>query len=212
MTTTVEDQISTINEKIDQKMGERTRSADERQYLTFQMGDEELGINILKIKEIISYSPVTRIPMVPDYIVGVMNVRGNVVPVVNLAPRFGRKPSEIDRLTCIIIIEVGSTEEDSMDIGIIVDSVEDVIEINNINIEAPPDFGAKIPAEYIAGIGKHSGKFIMLLNVETMLSPEELGDFETYQFSSFKTKTQTTEASSENGEKEVEDGDVKDGK
>ncbi len=200
MTTSVEDQISELDQKV--------RAGDERQYLTFQLGDEELGVNILNIKEIISYSPVTRIPMVPDYIVGVMNVRGNVVPVVNMATRFGKKVREVTRLTCIIIVEVEAGDEDNMDVGIQVDSVEDVIEINNINIEPPPDFGAKIPPDYIAGIGKHHEKFIMLLNVHTMLSAAELGDFEAYQMEAYREKiqqmsqTKHADENKEDGEKE----------
>lgn len=165
--------LAEIGEKIEKAAG-----GEEKQYLTFQLGTEELGINILKIKEIISYSPVTRIPMSPKYILGVMNVRGNVVPVVDLGPRFGRLSSDISRLTCIIIVEIGSDEDSANDIGIVVDSVEDVIGINANQIEPPPSFGSKIPVDYIYGMGKVDERFIMLLNIENVLDVNDLADFE----------------------------------
>lgn len=158
----------------------KTGANMERQFLTFQMGPEEYGINILNVKEIIGYSQVTKIPMVPEYILGVMNVRGNVVPVVDLAPRFAMLTSEITKLTCIIIVEIEEGEEIS-DIGILVDSVEDVMDISAENVESAPGFGAKLRADYISGIGKVGERFVILLNINRVLDIAELSRFDQYK-------------------------------
>lgn len=198
--------LAEIGEKVELAAG---IVSDEKQYLTFQLGNEELGINILNIKEIISYSPVTRIPMSPGYILGVMNVRGNVVPVVDLGPRFGRASSDISRLTCIIIVEVGADEDSATDIGIVVDSVEDVIGINPDKIEPPPSFGSKIPADYIYGMGKVAERFIMLLNIENVLEVNDLADFEVHYMAPVSSKeraanpNQTTESVQANASSET---------
>jgi purine-binding chemotaxis protein CheW len=152
----------------------------ERQFLTFQMGPEEYGINILNVKEIIGYSPVTKIPMVPEYILGVMNVRGNVVPVVDLAPRFGTIASPISKLTCIVIVEI-EEGEDVIDIGILVDSVEDVVDISEEDVESAPGFGAKLRADFISGIGKIGERFVILLNINRVLDINELARFDQYK-------------------------------
>lgn len=152
----------------------------ERQYLTFQIGPEEYGVNILSVKEIIVFSPLTRIPMVPEYILGVMNVRGNVVPVVDLAPRFGMLSGDITKLSCIVIVEVGEGDDVS-DIGIVVDSVEDVLDISQEQIEGAPGFGAKLRADYISGIGKLGERFVILLNINRVLDLDELSQFEKYR-------------------------------
>jgi|GEM_PF-116215 len=152
----------------------------ERQFLTFQMGPEEYGINILNVKEIIGYSQVTKIPMVPEYILGVMNVRGNVVPVVDLAPRFGTIASPVTKLTCIVIVEIEEGEEVS-DIGILVDSVEDVVDIASDDVESAPGFGAKLRADFISGIGKIGDRFVILLNINRVLDLNELSRFDQYR-------------------------------
>jgi purine-binding chemotaxis protein CheW len=152
----------------------------ERQYLTFQIGPEEYGINILSVKEIIVYSSLTKIPMVPEYILGVMNVRGNVVPVVDLAPRFGMLSAEFTKLTCIVIVEIGEGEDVS-DVGIVVDSVEDVLDISEDQIEGAPGFGAKLRADFIAGIGKIGERFVILLNINRVLDLDELSHFDRYK-------------------------------
>ena len=152
----------------------------DRQFLTFQMGPEEYGINILNVKEIIGYSQVTKIPMVPEYVLGVMNVRGNVVPVVDLAPRFGSLTSPITKLTCIVIVEI-EEGEDVTDIGILVDSVEDVVDISKEDVESAPGFGAKLRADFISGIGKIGDRFVILLNIDRVLDLNELSKFDQYK-------------------------------
>jgi purine-binding chemotaxis protein CheW len=147
-----------------------------QQYLTFLLGGEMFALAILNVKEIIEYGNLTEIPMMPTFIRGVINLRGSVVPVVDLSARFGDKATEIGRRTCIVIVEMKGAEsgDASQDIGIIVDAVSEVLEIPRGEIEPPPTFGAKIRADFIAGMGKVSGKFVIILNVQRVLSVEEM--------------------------------------
>jgi purine-binding chemotaxis protein CheW len=143
------------------------------QYLTFLLGGEMFAVGILNIKEIIEYGAVTEIPMVPPFIRGVINLRGAVVPVIDLASRFGGKRSEISRRTCIVIIELTENDE-RQDIGVVVDAVSEVLEIPSSEIEPPPSFGARIRADFIQGMGKVNGKFVILLEVDKVLSVDEI--------------------------------------
>jgi purine-binding chemotaxis protein CheW len=149
------------------------RALDNHQYLTFSVAGEVFAIGILGIKEIIEYGQLTEIPMMPSFIRGVINLRGAVVPVIDLSVRFGRKPTEIARRTSIVIIEVGH-EGTTQDIGIVVDAVHEVLEINAANVEPPPAFGAKIRTDFIQGMGKVNDKFVIILNVDRVLSVEEM--------------------------------------
>ena len=144
------------------------------QYLTFQLGGEMFAVGILNVKEIIEYGHLTEIPMMPAFIRGVINLRGAVVPVIDLAARFGGKTTQVARRTCIVIIEVVDQDFRS-DIGILVDAVSEVLEIPASEIEPPPSFGAKIRADFIFGMGKVSGKFVIILNINNVLSIEEIG-------------------------------------
>lgn len=144
-----------------------------QQYLTFMLGGEMFAIGILAIKEIIEYGNVTEVPMMPPFIRGVINLRGAVVPVVDLSARFGRQRSALTKRTCIVIIEVKS-DEDKHDVGVVVDAVSEVLEIPAGEIEPPPSFGARIRADFIAGMGKVNGKFVILLNVNNVLSMDDL--------------------------------------
>jgi purine-binding chemotaxis protein CheW len=144
-----------------------------RQYLTFMLGGEMFAVGILNVKEIIEYGSVTPVPMMPPFIRGVINLRGAVVPVIDLSSRFGNPPSEITRRTCIVIIEVHQGEE-SQDIGIIVDAVVNVLEIPPGDIEPPPSFGARIRTDFITGMGKLNGRFVIILDLDKVLSVEEI--------------------------------------
>jgi purine-binding chemotaxis protein CheW len=137
------------------------------------LGGEVFAIGILAIKEIIEYGNLTEVPMMPDYIRGVINLRGSVVPVVDLAARFGRKGTELTRRTCIVIIEVESDQEKQV-VGVVVDAVNEVLEIPGDQIEPPPAFGAKIRTDFIRGMGKVDGKFVIMLNVDNVLSIDDL--------------------------------------
>ncbi len=145
-----------------------------QQYLVFRLAGEDFAVGILNVKEIIEYGNVTEIPMVPAFIRGVINLRGAVVPVIDLAVRFGRPPTEVKRRTCIVIVEVAQDETSKTDIGIVVDAVSEVVEIPPSDIEPPPAFGAQIRTDFIAGMGKLNGQFVILLNIERVLSVEEM--------------------------------------
>jgi purine-binding chemotaxis protein CheW len=145
-----------------------------QQYLTFVIGGETFAIGILRIKEIIEFAGLTTVPMMPDCIRGVINLRGAVVPVLDLATRFGRKPSEATRRTCIVIVEVES-HDDKQDIGVIVDAVNEVLEIPGSEIEPPPSFGTRLRPDLIRGMGKVGGRFVIILDTNRVLASEEIG-------------------------------------
>jgi purine-binding chemotaxis protein CheW len=145
------------------------------QYLTFLLGGELFAIGILRVKEIIEYHSITQVPMMPAAVRGVINLRGAVVPVLDLQARFGRAPSEVGKRTCIVIVEVKSGDDDAAHqvIGIMVDAVSEVLEIPQADIEPPPAFGASIRTEFIHGMGKVKGKFVILLEPDHVLAVEE---------------------------------------
>src|SRR3954452_13209866 len=142
------------------------------QYLTFTLGSEIFAIGILAIKEIIEYSSLTTVPMMPTYVRGVINLRGAVVPVLDLSVRFGKAPSPVTKKTCIVIIEISSAGE-RQDVGIVADAVDSVLDIPPDQIEPPPAFGARIGTDFIEGMGKVNGRFVILLAVNSVLAPEE---------------------------------------
>ncbi|MCG2577954.1 chemotaxis protein CheW [Dechloromonas sp. XY25] len=154
--------------------GEPAQSAGEQhQYLTFTLGDDMFALGILAIREIIEYGQVTEVPMTPPFIRGVINLRGAVVPVVDLAVRFGRQSREITRRTCIVIVEVLSAKG-RQEMGVVVDAVSEVLEIPEGDIEPAPEFGSRIRIDFIQGMGKVAGKFVVILDVNRVLSAEEV--------------------------------------
>ena len=144
-----------------------------RQYLTFRAGDENLAISILDVKEIIEINTITDVPMTPDYIRGVINLRGNVVPVIDLSARLGRTSSEITKRSCIVLVQV-EYKEDAQLLGMLVDAVDEILEIPEVNIMPPPDFGADIRTDFIQSMGRVGDEFIILLNINRVLSIKEL--------------------------------------
>lgn len=146
---------------------------DHCQYLTFLLGGEPFAIGILAIKEIIEYGSLTEVPRMPAFIRGVINLRGAVVPVIDLGARFGKRTTTVTRRTCIVILEVECDSENHV-VGIMVDAVSEVLEIPNDQVEPAPSFGAKIRADFIQGMGKISGKFVIVLNVNKVLSINEI--------------------------------------
>ncbi len=153
--------------------GTDTAGSDENQYLTFKLQSEIYAFGILNVKEILEFGKITKVPMMPDFIKGVINLRGEVVPVVNLARRFGLKSSEITKRTCIVIIEIGS-EETRQELGVMVDSVSEVLQIENDQIRPAPGFGAKIRNDFIRGMGKLNDDFVIILDQDRVLSVDEL--------------------------------------
>lgn len=149
------------------------QDSEMQQHLTFSLGGEMYAMRILNVKEIIEYGQLTEIPMMPNFIRGVINLRGAVVPVIDLACRFGGEPTQIGKRTCIIIAELAD-ENGHQDVGVMVDAVSEVIDIPNTEIEPAPAFGAQIRTDFIDGIGKVNGHFVILLNVRNVLSIEEM--------------------------------------
>src|SRR5262245_60751442 len=141
--------------------GDGARTHDQHQYLTFMLGRETLAIGILCIKEILEYAPPTEVPMMPAFIRVVINLRGAVVPVLDLAARLQREPAPVGKKTCIVIVEAEVAGERQV-IGIIVDAVNAVLEISSSEIEPAPAFGTAIRTDYIAGLGKVSGRFVII--------------------------------------------------
>ena len=144
-----------------------------QQALTFQLSGEVYGMDILDIREIIEYSGLTPVPMMPDFIEGVINLRGSVVPIVSLAKRFQLPVSPVTKRTSVIVLEVEDVGE-KIEIGLIVDYVNEVLDIDEKEICSAPSFGSKIRAEFIKGMAKIDEKFLVLLDVESVLSVEEL--------------------------------------
>ena len=143
-----------------------------RQYLTFTLASEVFAIGILAIKEIIEYSTLTTVPMMPTDVRGVINLRGAWVPVRDLSVRFGKTPTPVTKKTCIVIIEI-STAGERQDVGVVVAAVDSVLDIPPEQIEPPPAFGARIGTDFIEGMGKVNGRFVILLAGNNVLAPEE---------------------------------------
>lgn len=141
----------------------------EGKYLTFILNEEIYGIEILKVREIIGLMDITNVPQTPDYMKGVINLRGKVIPVIDLRLKFSMQEEEHTQETCVIVVEVDGTS-----IGIIVDSVSEVSDIGGKEIEVAPRFGQGIDTSFIMGLGKVKEKIIILLDIETVLSAEEL--------------------------------------
>lgn len=146
---------------------------EEAQYLTFMLAGEMFAIGILGIKEILEYGHLTNVPLMPSFVRGVINLRGAVVPVVDLSARFGRQTSEVTRRSCIVIIEAAA-QDGIQDVGLLVDAVSAVLEIPAGEIEPAPSFGARIRSDFISGMAKVAGKFVIVLNVDRVLSVDEM--------------------------------------
>jgi purine-binding chemotaxis protein CheW len=145
------------------------------QYLTFMLAQEQFAIGILGIKEIIEYHGVTEVPMMPACVRGVINLRGAVVPVIDLNARFGRKSSEVTKRTCVVIVESDCGTGERQVMGLVVDAVNEVLDIAAADIEPPPAFGARVRSDFIHGVGKVKGRFVLLLDVARALSIDDIG-------------------------------------
>jgi purine-binding chemotaxis protein CheW len=143
------------------------------QYLTFFVAGEEYAVNILKVKEIIEYDTITAVPNTAPWIRGVTNLRGNVVPVIDLAVKFGLPPSQVSKFSCIVITEV-SYEGDKLTMGVMTDSVNQVLDFAENEIETPPPFGTRLRIEFLLGMGRMGKKFCLILDIDKVLSAEEL--------------------------------------
>jgi purine-binding chemotaxis protein CheW len=151
----------------------RETEQDVQQYLTFMIRGEEYAMSILKVKEIIEYDTVTEVPKTPEWVRGVINLRGNVVPVIDLAPKFRLAPIEAGKLTCIIIAEVQCNGEATV-MGVMADSVCQVIDLRPQDIEEPPTFGTRMKVDYLLGMARSGKKFCLILDTEKVLSTDDL--------------------------------------
>jgi purine-binding chemotaxis protein CheW len=144
-----------------------------RQYLTFKLGNEVFATDVAKVREVLDLTPITAIPRTPEFMAGVINLRGSVVPVVDLRLCFGMSKTERTRKTCIVVVEV-LLEAEAIVIGALADSVEEVIDLEPEQIEPAPSIGTRIRTDFIRGMGKHDGQFIMILDIDRVFSVEEL--------------------------------------
>ncbi|MFW6324057.1 MAG: chemotaxis protein CheW [Desulfovibrionales bacterium] len=151
-------------------MVEEARKTDTElfQLVTFSIQDEEFGVEILKVQEIIRMMEITRVPRAPEFVEGVINLRGKVIPIIDLRKRFGLEPKDRDKNTRIIVIEISS-----MIVGFIVDSVSEVLRIPTSTIEPPPPVVAGLDSEYISGVGKLEDRLLILLDLNRLLSRDE---------------------------------------
>jgi len=160
--------------KLAEKMDQAVKAMEQREgkYLTFSLANEEYGIGILKIKEIIGMMAVTTVPRTPEYVKGVINLRGKVIPIIDLRLRFGMEAIDYTERTCIIVVEIES-ESGTVQVGVVVDAVSEVLNVNAEDIENTPQFGISMDTEYILGMAKMEGGVKILLDVDQVLTGEE---------------------------------------
>ena len=167
--------MSELTEIMDQAV--KTIADMEGKYLTFTLADEEYGIGILKIKEIIGMMSITTVPQTPEFVKGVINLRGKVIPVMDLRLRFGMEPIDYNERTCIIVVEIEGVAG-TIQIGLVVDTVSEVLNINSEDIEKAPTFGAKLNTDYILGMAKMEGGVKILLDIDKVLSDQDIAILE----------------------------------
>lgn len=152
---------------------------NENKFLSFCLGTEEYGVEILRVREIIGIIDITPLPQMPNYVEGVINLRGKIIPVVALRPKFGMPSVEHTEETCIIVVEVGSGEAtEEFSIGVIVDTVKEVLDIPRKHIEPAPAFGSQVSTEYILGMGKIKERVVILLDINKVMTESEMSDLE----------------------------------
>ncbi len=150
-------------------MADETRS----QYLTFQLGEEVFALDIRSVREIIQYAPMTTVPLMPGFVRGVINLRGAVVPVIDMHARFGRPSAPVGRRTCIVIFD-SLQSGDRTELGLVVDAVSEVIDIADEALEPPPSFGTTVRRDFIRAIGKRADRFVIVLEPDRALDVEEM--------------------------------------
>ena len=163
--------MTEVDQAIDQAV--KAMTDKEGKYLTFTLAEEEYGIGILKIKEIIGMLPITSVPQTPEFVKGVINLRGKVIPVMDLRLRFGMPCIEYSERTCIIVVEIDG-QAGTILVGIVVDAVSEVLNIKGDDIEKTPTFGTKVNTDYILGMAKMEGGVKILLDIDQVLSSDEL--------------------------------------
>ncbi len=149
---------------------------ESRQYLTFSLDDEIFAVDVAKVREILEFSTITKVPQTPDFMRGVINLRGSVVPVIDMRLKFGMAETERTVNTCIIVVEIASCGE-TIVLGMLADSVQEVFEMEPESIEPAPRIGMKLDTSFIMGMGKHEEQFIIILDIDQVFRGNELSDF-----------------------------------
>lgn len=142
-------------------------------YLTFELADEGYGIEILKVKEIVGMMSITPVPRLPEYVKGVVNLRGKVIPVIDLRLKFGMNAADYTDRTCIIVVEI-MQNTDKTRIGLVVDAVSEVLNVRSENVEPPPSFGSRLQTNYILGMAKFEDSVKILLDIDLILTAETI--------------------------------------
>jgi len=168
--------MTELAEEIDSEEIEGKKLENMLQFLSFTLGDEEYGVEILRVQEIRSWEPVSRIPNVPFYEKGVVNLRGAIVPIIDLRERFGLERSNYTSLTVVVVLQTQNDAGQPRIMGVVVDSVSDVIDVDKKMIQGAPNFGAKVSTEFINGLVSVNERMVMLLDVEKLLKLENLDD------------------------------------
>ncbi len=162
-----------MQENINLKKGAGQGVSKSEKYLTFNLSGEQYGLEIIKVKEIIGLMDITRVPRIPDFVRGVINLRGKVIPVIDLRKKFSMESTEDTEQTCIIVVDI-MQDNLSLQMGIIVDSVSEVLDIQDDIVEETPTFGTSVSTNFIKGIAKTKGGVKILLNIEEVLTTDEL--------------------------------------
>lgn len=144
-----------------------------RQYLTFQLSDEQYGLNVLQVREVLEIPRITRVPRMPAYMKGVINIRGSVIPVINLRLKLGLEELENSVNSRVVIIEI-ETSQEKIALGILVDSVQEVVDIGQSEISPPPRIGTKIESAFINGIARLGQGFVIILNIDQVFDNQEM--------------------------------------
>ena len=165
-----------VAEKNQTEQTEEKKLENQVQFLSFTLGEEEYGVDILRVQEIRSWEPVSRIPNVPAYEKGVVNLRGAIVPIIDLRERFGLGHLEYTPLTVVVVLQALNQEGKTRIMGVVVDSVSDVVDVDKKTIQSAPNFGAKVSTEFINGLVSVNERMVMLLDVEKLLKLESLED------------------------------------
>lgn len=154
-------------------MSETDLITTQQQYLTFAVCGDEYALPILRVKEIIAFDGVTRVPRTPVFIRGVINLRGSVVPVIDLAQKFGHAESQPTRSTCTVIVEMTLAEKPIV-LGLLVDAVNQVVDLQDGDIQAPPSFGTKVHLDFLTGMARSGKKFVLLLDIDRVLATADV--------------------------------------
>lgn len=145
------------------------------QYLTFKLADEVFALDVAKVREILELTNITKVPQTPDFMRGVINLRGSVVPVIDMRLKFGMSATEQTVNTCIIVVEI-TMDGDTTVLGALADSVQEVVEMEPEGIEPAPHIGTKLDTDFIKGMGKVDSRFVMILDIDKVFSSDELTD------------------------------------